>query len=321
MARPDDPRDSRSRRTPAVRAASHAAGDQPEAVDGPYAVERMTALTHDLGNLLDGSMRCLGLARRALSGSREAAAAGSAQIESARRQIDTVYGAMERMADLVQAAMRGSASVVASPTLAPRRPITLGEAVQHATSVIAPRAAELRVRLDVTLSPDAAELPVGPLYTVILNGLRNAVESIERLPEPARSSGGGGPGGGQVEVRATIRAMPMSAGLKGGTEGATQHFVVIEIVDDGQGIRSAAEGAQAFDIGYTSKPNGVGVGLALAREVVREVMGTVELLPRRDLSQPERPGALLRVTYPWPTPRPPPPGGRPGAPPLGPGRA
>lgn len=321
MPRPDEPRDSRPRRTPAVRAPRHAAGDRPEAVDGPYAVERMTALTHDLGNLLDGSMRCLGLARRALERrGREAAAAGSDRIDAARRQLDTVYGAMERMADLVQAAMRGSASVVASPTLTPRRPITLGEALRHAASVIGPRAAELRVRVDVSMSPDAGELPVGPLYTVVLNGLRNALESIERLPEPVRSAGGAGAGGGQVEARATIRAMPgASPAAPGDGPGIVRHFVVIEILDDGLGIRTPAEGARAFDIGYTSKPGGIGVGLALAREVVRELVGTIELLPRRDLSQPERPGAVLRVTYPWPTPRPPGPGSPPAG--TGPGRA
>ena len=95
MTQPDDARPNKQpSRTPgrAVRSPSWAAGDHPDAVDGPFVVERLTALTHDLANLLDGSMRCLGLARRALG--RELAVVGVDEIEESRRQVDTVYGAL-----------------------------------------------------------------------------------------------------------------------------------------------------------------------------------------------------------------------------------
>jgi signal transduction histidine kinase len=251
-------------------------------VDGPFVVERLTALTHDLANLLDGSMRCLGLARRALG--RELAVVGAEEIDETRRQVDTtVYGALERMADLVQAAMRGSAAVV-SPGEGGGRAITLQEAIAHAARVVAPEALGLKVRVDVSFSDELAGLPAGPLYTVVLNGLRNALESIGRLPESARRDGG------RVQILALVRQSPR----------AGRRFVIIEVLDDGAGIRSAAAGARAFEIGNSSKPGGMGVGLALAREVVREVSGTIELRPRPDIADRIRPGAILRIMYAMP---------------------
>lgn len=286
MTQPDDARRHKRRPPPAAAPApSWASGDHPDAVDGPFVIERLTALTHDLGNLLDGSMRCLGLARRALT--RRVGGVEGADADESLRQLDTVYGALERMADLVQAAMRGSASVVSSATLSPRRPISLHEAVLHAARVIAPEAVELRTKLDVTFADELDPVLAGPVYAVILNGLRNALESIERVPEAMRRDGG------RIEVRAWVRVSPAATPTP-------QRYVVIEVLDDGVGVRGLAGGAKAFDLGVTSKPGGLGVGLALARDVVRELAGTIELRPRPDIADTVRPGAVLRITYPWP---------------------
>lgn len=293
MSQHDDKRPNRARRAhaaqPAIRMARHAGGEPPAAEDGPFAVERLTALTHDLGNLLDGSMRCLGLARQSLAS--QAAGVGITQIDFALRQIETVYGAMERMADLVNAAMRGSASVVSSPTLTPAQPITLGEAIAHAVEVAAPEAAERRIEIGVHVADDVACTDVGPLYTVVLNGLRNAIEAVARsLPPDYR-----GPGG-RIEVRATARG-PVAGSPPG------QRFIALEIFDDGVGVVSPTEASRAFQVGVSSKPGGLGIGLALAAEVIRELGGAIELHRRQDLADARRPGAVLRVVYPWPQPR------------------
>lgn len=282
MSHPEERKPNSDRRPPrALPAPSWASGDHPDAVDGPFVIERLTALTHDLGNLLDGSLRCLGLARRSLA--RRVGGIDAASNDEALRQIDTVYGALERMADLVQAAMRGSASVVASPAVSPRRPFTLHEALLHAARVLAPMAVELRTKMEVACADELASATAGPIYTVILNALRNALESIQRVPDHHRRDGG------RVDVRAWTR-----------TSGGGQRFIVVDVLDDGAGIHSVGEGVRAFDIGVSSKPGGLGVGLALSREVVRELAGTIELRPRMDIADPVRPGAMLRVTYPWP---------------------
>ena len=73
MATPaDSPRPTGRAGEPDPRAARAGilrhAGTAPTAdpTDASFAAARLTALTHDLANLLDGSMRCLGLAERTL---------------------------------------------------------------------------------------------------------------------------------------------------------------------------------------------------------------------------------------------------------------
>src|SRR5207244_2289285 len=110
----------------------------------------LTALTHDLGNLLDGSMRCLSLARRALV--RDNA---PDELQAALHHLETVGTAMERMSDLVHAAMRGSGSVVGSPDLMPARPITLEEAMTHAAEVLRPQADAHAIELNLSIDAGA----------------------------------------------------------------------------------------------------------------------------------------------------------------------
>lgn len=263
-----------------VRVSTSFSDTPPDAADAPFAVDRLTALAHDLGNLLDGSMRCLSLARRALlvDGEREQA--------DAVRRVDTAYAAMERMADLVHAAMRGSGSVVGSPTLSPAEPITLREAIAHAADVLQPEAEQRGVRLCLSISEQAGTFPAGPLYSVVLNGMRNALEAIARVEPDAC---GGRPG--LVEVLATMRPRRPK-------DDPLIDTAVIEIRDDGRGFPNAADPEIAFDLGFSTKPGSLGLGLALAREVVRELGGSIELIRRTDRSSAMRPGMVLRIFYP-----------------------
>jgi signal transduction histidine kinase len=265
---------------PTLRITHAPPGSPPDAADAPFAVDRLTALAHDLNSLLDGSMRCLSLARRALMRD------GEDEQADALRRIETAYGAMERMADLVHAAMRGSGSVVGSPTLAPSRPITLEEAVMHAADVLYPEAEQRGVRLAISMDAGSRGLPVGPLYSVLLNGMRNAIEAIGRVEPDDR-----GVRTGMMEVAAAMRA-------RRPTDDPLIDTAVIEIRDDGRGFPGTLDPAHGFDLGFTTKPGSLGVGLALAREVVRELGGSVELLRRTDRAVPGRPGMILRIYYP-----------------------
>jgi nitrogen fixation/metabolism regulation signal transduction histidine kinase len=116
---------------------------------------------------------------------------------------------------------------------------------------------------------------------VILNGLCNALESIARADQSKRR-------GGSIEVVVGVQPIP-------GTE---VDLILIDIIDDGKGLATDLEGMRAFDFGVTSKPGGLGVGLALAREVVREVGGSVELNRRPERMGQPRPGAVFKVVYP-----------------------
>jgi signal transduction histidine kinase len=259
-------------------------GERAEPGDAPYAIEHVTALTHEIRNLLDGSIRCLGLARRSISqlpGELEGA-------RDATRHLDIAKGALERMADLVNAAMHGSASVVGSPALAPERPITLEEATRHAADVLMPQAQERGISIVLGIDPLAGSVPVGPMYSVILNGLKNSLESI---PEGQR---------GTIDV--TIRIIADEAAARDGLR-----FHLISIQDDGCGLRGRRTAERAFDFGFSTKQTGRGIGLALAREIVRHAGGSIELCQRTDRSSADRPGAVLRVLYPIVNDAPPPP--------------
>ena len=103
----------------------------------PERLDTMDVLTHELSGLLDGSMRCLGLAMRSLS----AVEGAVEELADAQQQIETVRRALERMSELVEAAMNGSAASIGSALIGAGRPISLGEAVRHAVDVVRPVAA------------------------------------------------------------------------------------------------------------------------------------------------------------------------------------
>lgn len=254
----------------------------PDPADAPFAVDRLTALAHDLGNLLDGTMRCLSLAQQTLR--RDSGVPD--EVSGALQKLEIAYGALERMADLVHAAMRGSGSVVGSPTLMPTRPITLQEAIEHAADVLRPDAESRGIAIGVSVSAEAAGIAAGPLYSVILNGIRNAVEAIGRA-EPDEH----GNRRGRVEIVACLR--PHRPGDDPGI-----HTALIEIRDDGRGFPGSGDPACAFDLGFSTKPRSLGLGLALAREVVREAGGTIELVRRTDVATPGRQGMILRIYQP-----------------------
>jgi signal transduction histidine kinase len=256
-----------------LRRAKGPAGAPPDPADAAFAVERLSSLSHDLVNLLDGSMRCLGIAIRSLD--HDTAAAQTEHIDNARRHIGTVYGALERMCDLVHTAMSGaSLGLGVSPRT---RPVSLSSAILHAAEVLTPAAEEQ----GITIATDAGgleEVPAGPVYPVILNGLTNAIESVARSGRR-----------GRVEVSARIDP----AG-----EHAPRPTVRIEIRDNGAGLPDAS--SDLFEHGVSTKAGGAGMGLAVARDIAADLGGTIELAPRKRTRRDDKPGAILRLTYPLP---------------------
>lgn len=263
-----DPTPGHSR--PAHRTARLSPGDPAASSDG---ADRLTILAHELGNILDGSLRCLGLAERALP---EEGTESADAPDGARRRLDIVRQSLHRMAELVEAAMRSAGNPVSgfSPPVAP---IELGEAIFHAVDVLTPVATEHGVKISTVVSNGLSGVPAGALYPVIVNGLSNAIEAIasaasESADEPV----------GSVEVSA------------GWTEDGR---VRISIRDDGVGLPNAATEA-IFRFGFSTKARGSGVGLAVARSIVEELPeGTIRLFSRADRPSTSRPGAVFEVTF------------------------
>lgn len=228
-------------------------------------IQRINDLIHELGKLLQGSLQAV-----AGSGS---LSPGSPALEN---QLHAAAQRLEQMADLVHSAMQGASKPLGSPSLHKSRPVTVGEAAQHAADVLAPLAASHKVALAIDIPATTGLIPAGALYTVILNGLQNAIEAVARTGRP-----------GAVTLRAQPEPAPQ--GLTYGRD--TRDWYSLHIIDEG--IGTPADPSRCFDLGFTTKPRGAGVGLAVARNVVRGMGGTIELGPRSDA-----PGSVLRVLFP-----------------------
>lgn len=252
----------------------------PTPQDAVESVGQTEALAHELSNMLDGSMRCLGLAERAILGP----GLETDRLERARKQIETVQGALARMSALVGTAMRSPGAPLGSMLAGAVDPLTLLQSIRHAVQVSSPRAEALGAQITVDLDRECADLPAGAIYSVVLNGITNGLDSIE---ERARRTG---TRHGRVDI----------VGQRLATGGAAS-LVQIEITDDG--IGPPGVGDQVFEHGYTNRPGGSGIGLSVARSIVQRAGGRIGLEARHGTpcgngAAIEVAGAILRIVWP-----------------------
>ncbi len=258
-----------------------AAGSSPEATYDE--VDRLMGVVHDIGSILDGSLRYVGLARKSLVETN--LALSNALVGDAARQLTAAADGLERMAEMVHAAMQGKNQALGSPNLSRARPVTLGEAINHAADVLRPLAGENRVQIDIDAPKHIGELPSGALYTVILNGIQNAVESVARR-------------GGSGRVLVTVRPDEAPKGRTFGRD--DREWFCLDIEDDGEGPPPGDSG-RVFNLGFSTKPRGTGIGLAVARSVVQGMNGSIELMPALKTAGKGPRGAVLRIRFPAPT--------------------
>ncbi|WP_236960192.1 sensor histidine kinase [Methylobacterium durans] len=129
-----------------------------------------------------------------------------------------------------------------------REPVALAEIVRNSLELVEGRAAASGIALAVGTPPaDLAVLGDGPrLEQVLVNLLQNALDAVAACPEP--------------RVAFAIRE-------EGGR-------VAVEVADNGCGIPEAQR-AQVFDAFFTTKSDGLGLGLAIARGIVEDCGGTL----------------------------------------------
>ncbi len=248
----------------------------PTAKRSPRSADDVSRLAHELSSLLDGSIRWLALADRRLAESE------SDPIDEARKQLDTVRTALVRMADLVHAALKSRHLSLGSPMLGRAIGTNLEDAVGHACEVLRPRAEEMGISIEINMDSKAASVPCGALYSVILNGLSNAVDSIEQ-GQDIRT-------GGVVHVVVRL-GEPLTD---------KRRRLEIEIIDDGAGVPEHASLGQVFEPGFSTRTGPRGIGLAVCRSIVEELGGTISLTGRPDYDDEKRPGACLRLSCPEP---------------------
>ena len=265
-------------RKPAIRPRHHLpggpTGSPAHALTRLDEAERLErALLHELDGLLDGSTRFLRLAKRELSGDAPSPVAAAAAIN----HLSAVESALVTMAGMVQTT-RDHASDRPHPRfmVAPQPVhVAIDAAVAHTQHLAAERAVRVEVHVDVT-ALSASPLPI---YPVVANALRNAIEACDPSIEAERHDG----------LRILIKAWcpPGEPTLR------------IEVQDNGRGLseRLLSDSELAFSLGYSDRPNGTGVGLALSADIVASLGGTVALRPREphgtvlDIAIPIRSGA------------------------------
>ena len=225
---------------------------------------------HELGNLIDGSMRSAELARRDL----EDESPSFPGIHDAHRHLAAAIMGLGHVAGLVRSItgqLQGLNRLAHSRLLDEPRP--LRQAIEHAIDLLEPLAKDRAVRFDLELDPSIDKISRTRIYPVIANALRNAIDAI--------NSGG---------------AVGVSARVDPGSGEWPE--VCIEIIDDGPGPPTDIDSSRVFDFGYSTKPGSSGIGLALARDILHELGGSIELRarwPERD----DRRGAILVIRYPW----------------------
>lgn len=262
--RRDAPRESVRTGRPPARA-NGAAADA-----GNEVTINLATLAHELNNMLDGAMRYLSLARRGLSGR----APGNGDAAETARQLEAAATGLSRMAGLIDRAMRPQ-SRRTNAYFDPAEPLV--EALLHAADAMRPLADDRGIRINVDCSPRLVLTPAGPVYTILINAIRNSIDAIGR--------------DGVVEIIAELR-----------TVGDGSPEVCLDILDDGPGPRRGHE-RKAFEFGYTTTPAGDGVGLALCKDIIDGLGGDIALA-RRDRDRPtwseRRPGGRLTIRYPAP---------------------
>lgn len=232
----------------------------------PDPAREAARLAHELANLLDGGMRNLGLAMSSLRNTDTPAE--PRPTDDITHRLDAANRAMQQMSTLVQRFMHRPRPLAELH----RRDATLQSVIDEAVDMITPLAAGHAIDIGVFVSPFAARVPAGPVTPVILNALRNAVESIADLARHDVDHGRR-----HIEIAATV----------------VGQRVELRIRDDGVGIDPAViDDSGHIRAGVTTKPDGHGLGLGLAQDIARSLGGTLTLLPRHPH------GAELVLMYP-----------------------
>ncbi|TDR53038.1 PAS domain S-box-containing protein [Halomonas ventosae] len=179
----------------------------------------------------------------------------------------------EVLADIAADAKRASQIVrtlrdMTRHTPSPHEPDDLSEAVREVLDMLGAEMALKGVVCRRNLEPSCIATANKPqIQQVLLNLLLNAIHAVEQQPEGSR----------RVDVRAELDE-----------SGAVQ----VSVRDSGQGI-PASEMHRLFTPFYSTKPEGMGIGLAVCRNIIEWQDGRIWA----ESNEPE-PGTTFRFTLP-----------------------
>ncbi len=258
--RPFEPRSVSPRPTPA-----------PEPDAGPLAADRVTERVHAIAKEMD---LLLGSALGFVSSAQQRINTGDV-LGSLEQEICSELAGVQRSLDQMAHLMRDVMSPLRlNPPPEHHEHLPLAEAVLHAVESQRAFAHSQGVELHVEFSPRLVLVQAGPIFTAIVNALRNAIEAASE--------------GGRVDLIAEMLT---------DDDETSPPTVQIDVFDDGPGPPRDA-GDRVFDPCFSTKRPGPGLGLALAREIVTELGGTIQLQPRTsDNARRAKGGAHLMIRF------------------------
>ena len=201
--------------------------------------ELSVAIAHELNQPLAAILANVGAARRFLSHS-------PPNIGQVREIVEAIGQDNRRAADVI----RKVGALLRRDDL-PRAPLQLNDVVEDVIDIaradIIGRGVSLSVRCERGLAPIAGDRV--QLQQVLLNLVLNACDAMDSVPETAR--------------RLTIV-----------TSGGPEHRARVTVCDTGPGV-AGHQLNQVFEPFVTSKPQGLGLGLAVCRSIVTAHEGTL----------------------------------------------
>jgi len=224
--------------------------------DQAVAAQRLAAL----GQLATGLAHEIRNPLSSISGSVEMVRDGNALGAEDNRLLGIVISEVERLNSLVTTMLQ-----VGRPSHIVKEPFDLRAVASEVVAVARAEAtASNRLQID-EVGPDAPVIVTADadrIRQVVWNLVRNAVQA-----SPHR---------GKVEVRT-------------GRDQEGRSF--LEVADEGSGI-GAAHRERLFDMFYSGRSHGVGLGLALVKQIVDQHQGRIEIIDR------DGAGTCFRVTLP-----------------------
>ena len=201
--------------------------------------ELSVAIAHELNQPLAAILANVGAARRYLSHN-------PPDLVQVREIVDAIAQDNRRAASVIQ-----KVGALLRRDDLPRAPLQLNDVVEDVIDIargdIIGRGVSLSIRIERGLAPIAGDRV--QLQQVLLNLVLNACDAMESVPETAR--------------RLTVV-----------TAGGLDHRVRVTVCDTGPGV-AGHQLEDVFEPFVTSKPQGLGLGLAVCRSIVTAHEGTL----------------------------------------------
>ncbi len=253
--------DIHSRMSPTNNNTNEPAPNKP----GPHAPpDPADQLAHELANLLDGSLRHLGLAINTLKDSEPAETNppapgrnthGPADADAILTRLQTTDRAMRQMASLIHTWMKRAPK----PNDLFDQSQTLSQMLDQTIQLHDLSAAQQGIELSLTLGQDAADIPAGPIFPIVANALRNSIEAITDADPQSI------PGPHWIDITVALES----------------DQIRLTVSDNGPGPDpSIYDGDGLVCPGITTKPLGHGLGLTLSQQIASSLQGTLKLTAR-----------------------------------------